>query len=68
MYIGENKQPLRISFSTRIPISIINEFSCEGCLAQGFHKENSNSYTNMTSDEKEINILKEKVNGILSSD
>lgn len=68
MYIGEKKQPLRMSFSTRIPISIINQFNCEGCLTQGFHEDNSNSYINITSDEKVINILKEKANGILSSD
>jgi len=68
MYIGEKKQPLRMSFSTRIPISIINQFNCDGCLAQGFHEENSSSYTSITPDEKEITILKEKANGILSSD
>ena len=68
MYVGENKQPLRMSFSTRIPISIINKYNCEGCLAHGFHSSNSSSYTNITQDEKEIKILKEKAIGILSSD
>ena len=68
MFIGEKKQALRISFSTRIPISIINQFDCIGCLAQGFHEDNSSTYTIISSDQKEIRLLKEKANGTLGSD
>lgn len=53
MYIGSNKQEVRMAFDTMTPISLVNAQNCVGCndMTEGYEYQNSNSIRRIT-DEK----------------
>lgn len=57
MYIGSDKQEIKLAFDTMMPISLINSMNCEGChydedeRTKGFEYQKSYSIRKI-SDEK----------------
>jgi hypothetical protein len=70
MFIGSNKQEIKVAFDTMTPISLINSQNCEGCNDQteGFEYQNSYSIRRITDEKITFQVEGEEVKGVLVSD
>ena len=70
MFVGSNKQEIKVAFDTMTPLSLINSANCQGCSTSSDGYEYQRSYTiRKISDEKvELFLEGVKVKGVLVSD
>lgn len=73
MYVGSNKQELKVAFDTMVPLSLINSMNCQGCYNDseegiGFEYQKSYTVRKITDEKISFKIESEMAQGVLVSD
>ena len=72
VYVGSEKQPIKLAFDTMVTLSMINSFNCLGCrqtsLGKGYEYQKSYSIRKVSDQKIKFPIEGKTAKGVLVSD